>query len=312
MEVIEVDATSYDAQVQAVTLFNTGSFANLNASKVEEVFYLLFKDSKVRLGLIVGRNGQNGLSPFSAPYGGFSFNDGDCKAKIIDEAISALTNWFHKKQLERLTVALPPMHYEPQLYTRVVNGLRNNDFQISHIDVNHHFEIPKGNFEEEYPSLLQRNARKNLNNSLKQELSFIPLALVDAQRAYQIIAINRAAKQKPLRMSLEQICEMSQITNVDFFVVNHKGTDVAAAIVFQIDAQIGHVVYWGDDPAFFELRAMNFLTFHLFKYYAVLGFHTLDIGISTEHSFPNYGLCEFKESIGCKVSLKYSFEKIAS
>lgn len=312
MEVIEVDAISYDAQVQAVTLFNKGAFALLNTPKVEELYYLLFKDSKVRLGLILGRNGQSVSSPFSAPYGGFSFNDADCKAKIIDEAISALVNWFHEKKLERLAVALPPMHYETQLYTRVVNGLRNHNFQISQLDVNHHFEIPKGNFEEVYAALLQRNARKNLNNALKQELSFIPLAFTDAQRAYQIIAINRAAKQKPLRMTLEQICEMTQITNVDFFVVNHKGTDVAAAIVFHIDEQIGHVVYWGDDPAFFELRAMNFLTFHLFKHYAALGFRTLDIGISTEHSIPNYGLCEFKESIGCKVSLKYSFEKTAS
>jgi hypothetical protein len=312
MEVIEVDAISFDAQVQALTLFNKGSFALLNAPKVEEVYYLLFKDSKVRLGLILGRNGQSVSSPFSAPYGGFTFNDTDCKAKIIDEAICALISWFHIKKLKHLAVALPPMHYEQQLYTRVVNGLRNNDFQISQLDVNHHFEIPKGNFEEVYTALLQRNARKNFNNAIKQELSFIPLALADAQRAYQIIAINRAAKQKPLRMSFEQIYEMAKITNVDFFVVNHKGTDIAAAIVFQIAAQIGHVVYWGDDPAFFELRAMNFLTFHLFRHYAALGFHTLDIGISTEHSIPNYGLCEFKESIGCKVSLKYSFEKTAS
>lgn len=35
----------------------------------------------------------------------------------------------------------------------------------------------------------------------------------------------------------------------------------------------------------------------------------LDIGPSTENSIPNYGLCDFKESIGCRRSLKYTMVK---
>jgi len=35
----------------------------------------------------------------------------------------------------------------------------------------------------------------------------------------------------------------------------------------------------------------------------------IDIGPSTENSIPNYGLCEFKESIGCDISPKYTFYK---
>jgi hypothetical protein len=33
------------------------------------------------------------------------------------------------------------------------------------------------------------------------------------------------------------------------------------------------------------------------------------IGIATENSVPNYGLCEFKESIGCKMAPKYTYYK---
>ena len=33
------------------------------------------------------------------------------------------------------------------------------------------------------------------------------------------------------------------------------------------------------------------------------------MGPSSENSYPNYGLGDFKESIGCKVSMKYSFSK---
>jgi hypothetical protein len=39
------------------------------------------------------------------------------------------------------------------------------------------------------------------------------------------------------------------------------------------------------------------------------GMKFVDIGPSTENSIPNYGLCEFKESIGCTVVNKYSFKK---
>ena len=38
-------------------------------------------------------------------------------------------------------------------------------------------------------------------------------------------------------------------------------------------------------------------------------FKNVDIGPSTENSEPNYGLCEFKEGIGCKIVPKYTFSK---
>ena len=43
------------------------------------------------------------------------------------------------------------------------------------------------------------------------------------------------------------------------------------------------------------------------KYYHSKGLKILDIGPSTENGIPNYGLCEFKENIGCTASLKYTF-----
>jgi len=54
---------------------------------------------------------------------------------------------------------------------------------------------------------------------------------------------------------------------------------------------------------------MNFLSYEVFKYYKENGIEVVDIGPSTEDSIPNHGLCEFKESIGCDLSPKYSFYK---
>lgn len=309
MEIIEVDALIYDKTINAISLFSQASFAVLNQHKVDKLYFLLFKDSKVRLGIILGLRHNELLSPFSAPYGGFSFVEADCKAKIIDDAISVFTEWIQQKKVVKVKLSLPPMHYNHPFQTRLINGLRNNFYTIAEIDVNHHFQVPVGNFDDVYIKMLQRNARKNLNNALKEPLELIHLPEQEAHRAYQVIAINRSAKQKPLRMSLEQVLEVSVITKVDFFVVTHQKQDVASAIVFHVNKYSVQVVYWGDNPDFYELRSMNYLTYQLFKHYAQIGIQTLDIGISTENSVPNYGLCEFKESIGCDVSLKYTMVK---
>ena len=54
---------------------------------------------------------------------------------------------------------------------------------------------------------------------------------------------------------------------------------------------------------------MNFLSFNVFQYYKNQGIAIIDIGPSTENSIPNHGLCEFKESIGCDISIKTEFFK---
>ena len=53
--------------------------------------------------------------------------------------------------------------------------------------------------------------------------------------------------------------------------------------------------------------AINFLAYQLIQYYTKKGIKILDIGISTEDGIPNYGLCDFKESIGCFLSSKIIF-----
>ena len=308
MEILEVDNKTYQEQLNNFSIFNSVGFAELNKSKVDQVFYFIFRDSKVRLGIILGKRGQELFSPFSAPYGGFINNDEDCKAKTIDAAINLLDDWVLEKGFRKLSISLPAMYYNPHFLSRVVNGLYNRNYVIDSLDVNHHFEIPDY-FDKSYIDLIQRNAKKNLNNALKNGFKFHKLHRDQAIRAYDIISINRASKQKPLRLTLEQVLEVSSVTNVDFFIVEQNGIDVAAAVVFVINNKMAQVVYWGDDPQYIELRSMNYLTFKVFEFYAATAIKTLEIGISTENSIPNYGLCEFKESIGCSISLKYSFSK---
>jgi lipid II:glycine glycyltransferase (peptidoglycan interpeptide bridge formation enzyme) len=70
------------------------------------------------------------------------------------------------------------------------------------------------------------------------------------------------------------------------------------------------VIYWGDIPEFSKYKTMNFLSFNIFEHYKKSGLKIVDIGPSTENSIPNYGLCEFKESIGCSIAAKVTFSNL--
>jgi lipid II:glycine glycyltransferase (peptidoglycan interpeptide bridge formation enzyme) len=112
-------------------------------------------------------------------------------------------------------------------------------------------------------------------------------------------------------MSFEKIQLTSELIDSDFFVLS-KGNSLvlASAIVFHITPEIVQVIYWGDLPEFNNYKTMNYLSYKVFEHYKNINKKIVDIGPSTENSIPNYGLCEFKESIGCNIDSKFSFKLI--
>ena len=98
------------------------------------------------------------------------------------------------------------------------------------------------------------------------------------------------------------------IIPADFFLITYKNIDIAAAQIFLSSTDICQLIYWGDLRDFAHLRPMNFLAYNIFKYYSMQNIGILDLGPSTESGVPNYGLCSFKESIGCRSSLKLTLE----
>ncbi len=72
MEIIEVSVKDFDNIIpHPYHVFGQGSFAELNSKNAESIHFLLFRDSKYRLGLTAGIRIKSLYSPFSAPFGGF-------------------------------------------------------------------------------------------------------------------------------------------------------------------------------------------------------------------------------------------------
>lgn len=307
MTIKEVDAPEYAEHMERHPhIFNTTDFAELNAYKADDVRYLLFDDNgKTRFGLILGERGGKLLSPFSAPFGGFSVNRHQNLEKV-DEAVAALSVYAQEERKD-IRIVLPPQFYDNDLIASQINVLSRRA-ELQYIDLNYYFPLSKF---AGYTDCIERNARKNLKRALTSGFEFIAIQRGDAdgmRRAYDVIRRNREEHGYPLRMSLSDVESTIRIIPADFFLLRHDGEDVAAAQIFHVAEGIAQVIYWGDLRAYSSLRPMNYLAYRIFEHYSREGLRVLDIGPSTEDGIPNYGLCDFKTGIGCDAVPKFVFE----
>jgi len=309
MDIINAPPKEYLIQFpKPYHIFNTVEFNQLNQSKVDEVNYLLFKDNKVRFGLIVGLKDNSIKSPFSAPFGGFSFKDEGVQISKIEEALKTFDDYCIEHKIDLVKLVIPPNIYNNNFINKYISCLFRQGYKQEYLDLNFSFNTKL--FDNNYLNNIWRNARKNYHISEKNKFQFKKTNSLDQiNLAYQIIQKNRESKGFPLRMSLEQVLDTIKIIKSDSFLVYLDNQVVASAIVFYIQEKIVQVIYWGDLPEFYHHKTMNFLSYKVFEYYQKLGIDIVDIGPSTDEGNPNYGLCEFKESIGCEISLKYTFSK---
>ena len=309
MEIVEVNPNQYAEIVNApYHIFGSSVFNNANKERAGTVYYLLFKEGKYRLGMIGGVRDHIFYSPFSAPFGGYSYMQEDVRINYIDEALALLTGWAKEKEITGIRITLPPAIYGESFISKQVNSLYRNGFIIEKTDLNYAYHLH--HFDENYAASVWYNARKNLKIALGNQLSFRCCDAGEKEKAYNIIRQNREARGFPLRMTWQQVQLSASVMNGDFFLVNNsEGIAVAAAIIFHVAKKIVQVIYWGDLPEYAGLKTMNFLSYKVFEHYKAQQFEIVDIGPSTENSVPNFGLCEFKESIGCDISCKFSFSK---
>ena len=289
-------------------IFVSASFNSMNRNKCDQLYFLIFKDSKVRLGIILGSRNNALLSPFSAPFGGFLYLNENIRLSQIDQALTALEIWSRKQNFSEIHITLPPSFYNETFISKQSNSLIRAGYALQNLDLN--YQIPLNKINESYLSNIWHNARKNYKKAVKNPLHFEKVGKDDYLTVYETIKINRLKRGFPLKMTWKNMKDTIQIVGADFFRVFMSDETIAAAIVFHVADHVVQIIYWGDLPEYSECKTMNFLSYELFHYYKEQGVQFIDIGPSTDESTPNHGLCEFKESIGCDISPKLSFNKI--
>lgn len=276
------------------TAFGSVAFNMLNSAKVSRIEFLagLDADNRPVMGLIAGLRDGVWRSPFSAPMAALSWRR-DASLATTGSFFTRISEYLAPHPLR---LVLPPTFIEPSMLTKTTGTLVNMASEVT-FDYNYHYDL---SLCPDFELHLKHNARKNYRKALKAGFTF---ETADIPRAYEVIRANRSAKGYYLAMTLADVEATSSIIGIDAFILRHDDTDVAAAIVYRIAPGVAHVVYWGDIPGFEHLRPMNILPYHIFTHYHALGFTTVNIGTSSTDGIPNHGLCEFKASLGCTLSL---------
>jgi len=317
MNVNRVSAEEYENIVRdAGVVYNLAQFNELNKYKVDNVEYLVVSKGKSpRFAVCLGIENNEVRYPFSAPFA-LPVETKRTKNKLsssvdnCQDAVKVIEEYCIQQSYKSLQYIFPPTFYSEHMISAWINALYNLGYYLANIDINFSIELNESIIDN-YMSTISHNARNTLKKALSAGLTILCCSNdEEIARAYKIIEENKLAKRYPLHMSYTQVCDTISFVPCDVFLVENNGEDVAAAFVYHVTETIVQVIYWGDKPGFSNLRPMNYLAYQLIQYYSKKGIKHIDIGPSTENSIPNYGLCDFKESIGCKRSLKFTMKKI--
>lgn len=292
--------------------FNEPDFTELNKDKADDVFYLILKrEDSARFGLIIGKKGTEFRAPFSAPYSYPVSIIRDSNQETIDAALTALETFAENNGFQSIRFIFPPLFYDEHLLSGWINAFYRYGYNVENLDINYALDLKKLNVDEEtYIEIIPQKGRKGLRRADRQDLHIIRCETEDEYReAYHIVCIGHESKGFPVKMSFEQLMETMKLVPSDAFIVRKNDTAIVAEFLYHVNDQIVQGIYTGTHPDYMNCNGMNLLTYYTIRYYGDKGFHYLDKAISTENSIPNYGLCNFKESVGCERSLKYTFRK---
>lgn len=298
--VTELERLALPKDVANRHVFNSAEFALLNEAKAERVSFLAVGDKKPKLWLTAGLREGEWRSPFSAPYGGW-MGMPDVSQRAMCDAAGDLRLWAASRG-QTVRIGLPPLAYSESFLTKSLYALRREG-GVELVQPDYYFLI--ADFAR-YDARMSSAARNKLANALRHPFRFEAFAKANAEavaRAYAVIERNRAERGYPLAMSLEAVEATRALVPMDAFVLSLDGVDCAAALVFRVLADVGLVVYWGNTAESNEVRAMNMLAYKVFEHYHSEGsLRLLDIGPADLDGEPNFGLMEFKEGIGCRVT----------
>lgn len=284
--------------------FLSQKFIQLNRSKVEKIIWLVEDNSKPQIGLIVGLKDGNLLSPFSAPFGGFNYNNEILLISKIEHFLEKLKEFIRNNEFKQIKLTLPPQLYQHSNDIKVINTLIRLGYKIEPPDISSCVYLE--HFNNKYNN---RRTRESFKEAERNQLIFnILYSSKEKETAYRIVSDNRLQVGRPIHMSLNELIQTSKLWPVDYFGINTStGQMVAAAILYQFPNQTAYAVFWGDNDAGRKLKVMDFLIFNLYSHYKSTGYQFIDISISSENGIPNEGLLRFKETHEAVSSLRYTF-----
>jgi hypothetical protein len=290
--------------------FDSEEFQHYHERFAESVFHTYFEGLSGILGYcFIGKNGKTAELPYSSPFS-LIYPRRNWRIEDIFRILQGLIDFCSSIACERIVFTLPPEIYNPSLVYSLQSCLFSTGFKVLSVDIDQYFDLSTYESKEQYLSSLMRMTRRNYNAAIKSGLEFNKLEDKDFEEAYEVIEQNRKEMGYPLKIPKTQMRDIINFScsSSSCFLVKRNNEAIASAIVFDVTDEISQVIYWGDKPEYRRLKPMALLSTGIFDYYKRYGKKYIDIGPSSDKGIVNPGLFEFKRSLGCRHTVKLSFE----
>ncbi len=292
-------------------LFNTATYHRLNLQPGEEI---------VRVDVATGPTADDRpigtlagvlldgvfTSGHRAPFGGPDFvrrgETVEHVGRLVDESLARLADLGAR----RVRIRARSECYSPT-EAHLQFTLLNAGFAVEACELSFHIDLGATADVDSYQAALKPAARKALRHALGLDLT-AGEAATDGEwaAAHAVIARNRAAKGRPMRLSFPYVTAIRHAFpgRIRMQVLRHAGRICAAALVYRVKPGHDYVVAWGDHDHDLPRSPMNVLALRVVERALADGVAVVDLGISSEDGRPNPGLVQFKQSILARPSLR--------
>ena len=288
-------------------IFNNPKYFKIHSKSCKDLYaQLVRKTDKKVYATIAFYEASCGfyLSPKRGTFGGLSLNQ-SIDFHTIEQFVQRITELLRRQGAKEILLSLEPSAHKPDIFAIVFNVLMRDGFLPINYELNYNLNITNDNF----ISRIDYGAIKRLRKLERAGFQSKKISHTELSSVYDIISNNRERLGVPMSMRPDQLKEMIDAfpERVHLFATYRTSEYidmVAAAICFQVAKKIMYVFYWGDVENMQSYSPVVMLASHIYSFCQENNFELMDVGISTLNSEPNYGLINFKRSLGFKESLK--------
>jgi hypothetical protein len=250
--------------------------------------------------------GQEGKSPYKAPFGSLEFDENLNQNQLIS-FIRFIEVYCKEKNLKSLSIVSYPYCYAEQKSERFTKALLHQGFLITITDLNYHLNLLEGNFEDHIHNSERRRLKKCQHANFKFSVEENP----DLEEMYQLIKETRESKGFPISMSLSDLKEIfkNYPDNYFAFIVRDGSKLIASSIGVRVNSKILYYYLPAHAANYNNYSPTVFLLKGMYDFCKRNSYEILDLGIATDKGLRNEGLIRFKEHLGAIVSNKLSFFK---
>ncbi|HEV8512825.1 MAG TPA: hypothetical protein VGQ59_06095 [Cyclobacteriaceae bacterium] len=245
-------------------------------------------------------------SPCRAPFGSVEFS-----SSLPPEALSSFLKETEQKLkshgVNKIVIKDPAHQYRPEQSALLNTMFLNLGFITTSAEINSAIEVNETTFEDK----ISHAEVKRLKRCRQEELEFRVLSMEMLDKVYFFINECREERGMALSMTLPQLKSTIQNCQNDFFLfgIFQKNQLMAASISVRVNERILYDFYHAHPKSFDQLSPVVSLVDGMYGYCQRNKFELLDLGTSAIDGKVNFSLLNFKTQLGCKSSMKLTFEK---